>query len=257
MKKILLTGSTGFIGKALRKKLKNKFIIDAPQLDTRNFIKSNHEYQYIFHFGAPSSQVLFNRNLEYCVHTTIMGFINVLNIAKKSGAKLVYPSTGLLSTPKEYWNEYALCKYLTERIAKQSDVETLGLRIFASYGPGEEHKREYKSVIGLFLDDVLNNKKPLIYGDGSQKRDFIYIDDVVDLITEYAQKHTGIKEIGSGQSTSFNEVIRIMEEITGKDIDPQYGDKPSTYIDETKHYTPFHRTSLKDGIKRYWDYLND
>lgn len=97
---------------------------------------------------------------------------------------------------------------------------------------------------------------PVIFGDGSQKRDFIFIEDVVDQIIDNSKRKTGIVEIGSGQCFSFNSLIQIIENATGGNIDPVYGEKPNTYVEETKCTGGKAKTSLKKGIKEYWEYLN-
>lgn len=244
--KAIITGD-GLIGDALFRRLKcdvftNEIIYFDP--DKR--------YKYVFHFAAPSSQILFNRNPEYCTYVTIRGFLKVLRYCRETGAKLIYPSTGLLSMGAT--NEYAMCKYLTEKIAEKSGVETLGIRIFAGYGPGEEHKRDYKSVIGLFLDEMINDRQPVIYGDGNQRRDFVYIDDIADNILEMAEAKTGIQEIGSGISWSFNEIVDVVNKVIGKNIKPIYIDKPGNYVNETVCEHPIKNpTPLEEGIRKYYE----
>src|SRR5436853_4577313 len=106
--------------------------------DPKTFEPLDYKDDYLFHFGAPSSQILFQRKPEFCVDSTINGFINASKACKEHGIKLVYPSTGLLSTGET--NAYARCKKICEDLAPK---DALGLRIFASYGPQEAHKRDY------------------------------------------------------------------------------------------------------------------
>jgi UDP-glucose 4-epimerase len=244
----ILTGSTGFIGKNLFKSL----CCDVFNDDIRYF-DTEKRYHYVFHFGSPSSQVLFKRNTSYCIDTTINGFLRVVSYCKRTGAKLIYPSTGHIS----YNNEYAKCKSLCESIAQNSGIESLGIRIFAGYGPGEEHKRDFKSPVGLFLDDIIHDRQPIIYGDGNQRRDFVYIDDIAENIIEMAETRVGIAEIGTGVSHSFNEVVEIINKVTGKNIKPIYADKPQNYVEETLCKNPIKTpTSLEEGIEKYYENPN-
>ena len=91
-------------------------------------------------------------------------------------------------------------------------------------------------------------KKPIIWGDGTQTRDFIYIDDVIDNIIELSDKRTeGIYEIGTGINTT-NEVVSINK--LGTDIKPKYIPKPDSYIQETPVKAVPCKVSLEEGIKR-------
>jgi UDP-glucose 4-epimerase len=250
--KVLITGSTGFIGSALSKKMPDAIKLED---DIRYEINIDERARYVFHFAAPPSQVLFQCNPEHCINVTINGFLRVIEYCRQTGAKLIYPSTGLLSMGAT--NEYAMCKHLTEKIAEKSGIETLGVRIFAGYGPGEEHKRDYKSVIGLFLDEMIHDRQPVIYGDGNQRRDFVYINDIVDNILEMAETKTGIQEIGSGISWSFNEIVEVINKVLGKDIKPIYIDKPGNYVNETVCEHPIkNHTPLEEGIRKYVESYN-
>lgn len=257
--KAFLTGSSGFIGNAIRNKIgnaiRNKLCLytETKDSDIRK-LEISSRYRYVFHFASPSSQILFSRNPEYCISTTINGFLRVVDYCRQSGAKLIYPSTGHIN----YNNEYAKCKSLCEIIAQSSGIESIGIRIFAGYGPGEEHKRDYKSPVGLFLDDIMHDRQPVIYGDGNQRRDFVYIDDIVDNILEMAETKNGIAEIGTGVSHSFNEVVEIINKVTGKNIKPIYIDRPQNYVEETLCNNPIKtHTPLEEGIKKYYEYLSE
>ena len=82
------------------------------------------------------------------------------------------------------------------------------MRIFAGYGPGEEHKKNYASLITLFLKSISKNKSPLVFGNGKQTRDFVYIDDITKCIICAAERKTPrILNVGSGKSYTFIEVI--------------------------------------------------
>jgi UDP-glucose 4-epimerase len=299
-KKILITGVCGFIGKNLTKKLMNEnriigvdnfeysnkdemknFIkdiefIEADVSKKEAFEKLPKDIDYIFHFGAPSSIILFKKNPLHCYTETILGMLNVLEFAKSINVKkLIYPSSGsvyagnkmphketILPKPR---NLYAAAKIACEGLAfsYQDFVSSIGLRIFAGYGPGEESKGEFASVVYLFIRDVLNDKPPTIFGDGSQSRDFVYIDDIVEAIIRAVEiDYTGIINIGSGVSTSFNKLIDVINELLGKSIKPIYVPSERNYVEALRASTTLMKKLLKikttplgEGVKKFISYL--
>lgn len=235
-KKVALSGHDGFIGGHLVRALQDAgaevTIILGDIRDRTTFRNLNYKHDYYFHFSAPSSQVLFKRQPMYAAEVTLKGFINAAKICKENGIKLIYPSTGLLS--QDRMNEYALCKKLCEQIHLDEGLDAIGIRIFATYGPGEDHKRDYASVPFLFARDMVNGLSPEIYGDGKQKRDFIFVDDTVHGVMFLSEtRENGIYDLGSGVGTTFNELVAIINKELGTDIEPVYIDKPGGYVDET------------------------
>jgi UDP-glucose 4-epimerase len=291
-KKALVIGGAGFIGATLVRKLVAQnaevVIIDnfsfgqakkIPQecrLIGGNVVNSETfsqvgEIDYIFHFGAGSSVILFNKNAQKYIYETLSGFINVMDFAGRIGVKkVIYPSSGSVygkaptphgekaSTPLPT-NLYGKCKLICENIASLYSIPTVGLRIFAGYGPGEDHKGEISSVVTLFLNSILRKERPIIYGNGSQSRDFVYIDDVADAVLNSAEESVqGIINVGSGKSYSFNEVLEILNTTLGTSIHASYVNKPVDYLEKTladttmmKKLLKIKPTSLRNGITRY------
>ena len=255
-KEVVITGFDGFIGRTLERTLKAQGAIvkrlPGDVRDPETFASLNYETDYLFHLAAPSSQVLFARNKAYCSEVTIKGFINAADACKKNGIKLIYPSTGLLSQRKT--NDYASCKLISERYAEMIGVDSLGIRIFATYGPSEGHKRDYASVPYLFASEMVANRQPVVFGDGSQTRDFIYIDDTVLGIMELAERcNDPVVDLGSGNAVSFNDIIALINEQLSKPIMPFYVDSPKGYVSETLAksndiYSPV--VSIQEGVKR-------
>lgn len=270
-KRILITGSKGFIGRHLYRRLidlgayvefittdelNNWDIRDAELV--RQKITRHHDY--VFHFAAPSSQILFKRNPEYCIDVTINGFLNVARACREKNVKLIYPSTGILSQGK--MNEYARAKKVCEDIHLGTGLDALGLRIFAGYGIGEAHKRDYASVPYIFTRNVLEGIKPVIYGDGTQSRDFIYIDDLVNAILVLAENATEqIVDVGSGTSTTFNEILATLKDVHGKGFSVSNIPAPKNYVEKTsadvsimQKYNCEAKTTMIEGIKKIYTY---
>lgn len=300
-KNCIVSGGSGFIGQNLVKKLLDEgakvFVIDnfsfgakKSSVDSRAFIIESDirgkkwikylpplKYDYFFHFGSPSSVVLFNKYPKECRDITINGFLNVLNFCKENKTRLIYPSTGSLYSglkpphsenaklKEEFMNNYAKTKFDLEKIQKEHpEVNSLGLRIFAGYGPGEKHKEEFASVPYLFAKDMVQNKPPLIFGDGNQTRDFVFIEDVIEAILILAEKaKEPIINIGTGKATQFNELINIINEILGKEIKPRYIQKPNLYLESTladlsilqKYYTP--RWGIIECLEKTIQYIKE
>lgn len=181
-------------------------------------------------------------------NTTVCGFTNALEWATDENIrKLVYPSSGSVygntSLPQSEGmipnptNLYGVGKLACEMIVRtyQDRVPNVGLRIFAGYGPGEGHKGEFASVFSLFVASILQGKSPVIYGDGTQTRDFVYIDDVVKAMVAAIKENVEneIVNVGSGKSYSFNEVAAHVSNILGRDVKPTYVDKPQRYLENT------------------------
>lgn len=229
MKETIILGKDGFIGRALAKK----------QLPFG-----------IYYFDSPSSNILFDENLEWCVRKTIVGFMDLLDRVKKTGEYLVYPSSATVYNKNTH---YAKTKSILEELVDIYGLQnqTLGLRIAAGYGTGESDKGRYASVVYQWCQQMKFGQRPTIYGDGTQTRDFIFEDDIADNIERLANDHvTGIVDLGTGVNSSFNEVVQTINYVLEKSLEPKYVDKPKNYVPETKVNAVPCKYSLEDGIRK-------
>lgn len=237
---ITIMGRNGFIGNKLWEEHK----LLGAELNTIPDKNS----EKIFYFGSPSSVILFNKNLDYCMRETIDSFLSLASLCKENDIYLVYASSATVNNKN---NSYARCKAILEEIHHAYNLNALGLRISAAYGENEEHKGEYSSIIYQWCKLMSEGKSPVIWGDGTQTRDFIYIDDVIKNIMEMSKnKTTGIVEVGTGINTSFNEVIEIINDILGTNIKPTYIKKPMEYIHDTPVKPAPYSFSLRMGIEK-------
>lgn len=292
-KKFLITGGAGFIGTAIARRLydENSQIVILDDFSTGRFenielrcevVKGNvadansfheiHDVDYVLHFGAPSSVVLFNRNPEKCLTETIIGTRNIFEYSKNTGVKkVIFPSSSSVygntplpqseTTSTTPTNLYGVAKLACENIAKlYSDVvPSVGLRIFAGYGPGEVHKKEIASVITLFMENIAANFRPVIFGDGTQSRDFVYIDNIVEAVLKSIENSfTGLVNVGSGESHTFNETIDLINFFLRKKIRPRFVEKPKRYFEHTladitkmKNVLELSPIGLEDGLRKY------
>ena len=249
---------------------------DVSKKDTWDGIPT--DIEYIFHLAGPSSVTLFKRYPERCYYETIFGLYNVLEFAKKNNVKkVIYTSTGSLYAGNRMphreelypigYNLYAAAKIAIEALANSysNHVKSLGLRVFAGFGPGEERKKDFGSVIAIFAMDALKGKRPVIYGDGNQVRDFVYIDDVVKALLRGAEiEETGIINVGTGKGITFNEIWKTIKDHLGTNIEPEYIEKDINYVEELEADTFKMRRILKvfpqpteEGIRKFLDYLKN
>jgi nucleoside-diphosphate-sugar epimerase len=205
------------------------------------------------------------------------GTLSVLSAAREKGVRrVVLASSSAVygdspDTPKREdmtpnpLSPYAATKYISEIYAKMyNDVyglETACLRYFNVYGPRQSPHSEYAAVIPKFICSVLDGVSPVIFGDGNQTRDFIYIDDVVEANWAAADM-PGARgrniNIGCGQEHSVNELVALLKEVFGTDMRPEYrpprkGDLVHSVasvekLEQMLHCAP--RVSLKEGLAR-------
>lgn len=208
----------------------------------------NIEYKYLFHFASPSSIILFNQNPNTCVQETVSGFMNALEYCSKRSIRLVFPSSGSLyagtALPQKETsivnlsaiNAYAKTKHTLEQIqyARGEECDTLALRIFAGYGPSETHKNDIASVVYSFCKTMHAGESPVIFGNGTQERDFIYISDLANAIITLAEHcNEKVINIGSGKSISFTDLVTTINSVIGAIIKPIYVESPNGYLERT------------------------
>jgi UDP-glucose 4-epimerase len=193
----------------------------------------------IFHQAAiPSVQ----RSVENPIATNeanIKGTLNVLIAARDCGVKkVVYASSSSVygDTPELLKREdmkpnplspYAVSKLTGEYYCKVFSeiygIKTVCLRYFNVYGPKQDPTSEYAAVIPRFINRVLNNQPPVIYGDGDQTRDFTFVGDVIKANILAMEKNVeGVFNIACGRKISINELANKIMEIMGVKLNPVY-----------------------------------
>jgi UDP-glucose 4-epimerase len=215
------------------------------------------------------------RNNPKLVGEAINDAITVFEYAKKKECNVVYASSSSLyngnkppyreDMPIYVTDYYTECRYAIERLAKLYNtlygVKSIGLRFFSVYGPREKYKGKYANIITQFLWAMLKDEQPVIFGDGNQTRDFIYVGDIVKALMLAMEKdfEYEIFNVGTGVVYSFNQIIDSLNELIGKNIKPIYKPNPiKNYVNDTLADTVKAekmlgfkaKTTLKDGITR-------
>ncbi len=172
----------------------------------------------------------------------------------------------MLPLPK---SPYAVQKMMGEYYARLYhelyDIETVCLRYFNVYGPRQDPSSPYSGVISVFLKNALQNGTPIIYGDGEQYRDFIFVRDVVraNLMAAGTVKAAGkVFNIGMGGFVRINELLNIVCELTGVNISPSYAESRAGDIRESvanvelvKNLLGFKpEYTFKEGLKQTFEW---
>jgi UDP-glucose 4-epimerase len=197
----------------------------------------------VFHEAARNI-IVSTRNPREDYEVNIGGTLNVLLAVREcSVPRVVYASSASVYGNPRYLpiNEddstnmlspYAVSKFAGENYCK-AFYESYGLstsmvRYSNVYGPAQRPDNPYCGVIAKFFETAMEGKAPRIHGDGEQTRDFTYIDDVVDatLLAGVSPKAEGqVYNVGTGRETSVNQLARMIIQITGAQIEPEYVDR--------------------------------
>jgi UDP-glucose 4-epimerase len=192
---------------------------------------------YVFHEAAIASvpQSLENPLASHEVNVT--GTLNVLLAARDNKVKkVVYASSCAIygnepTLPKredmapDPQSPYAVNKlaaeYYCEVFHRVYGLPTVALRYFNVYGPRQDPDSQYAAVIPKFIQKALDGKAPVIYGDGEQSRDFVFVKDVVAAnLLAADSKANGVFNIGTGESISMNALADTIIRLSGKTITP-------------------------------------
>jgi len=192
----------------------------------------------VFHMAAIAS---VQRSVEDPSRVGVEGTLNVLVAARDVGAEkvvfassaAVYGDSPLLPKREDMRPEpkspYAVSKLAGEGFCLAFNevygMRNVALRYFNVYGPRQDPNSEYAAVIPKFVSAYLAGEAPVIFGDGEQTRDFVYVKDVVRAnILASEGSVQGVYNIASGTRTSLNELSGIIKEITGSEVEAVYSE---------------------------------
>lgn len=287
MQSILVTGGAGFIGsnltlrlQALHPSARIVVVDDFRSGDFRNlegfrgdFVAADasrldwsaqfgeRTFDAIFHEASITDTTVHDQELQ--THDNVEGFRRVLEFAKPTHTPVVYASSaatyGIGSAgamkedqPPAPANVYAFSKVQLDNLARMyarehNSWKIVGMRYFNVYGPRESHKKAAASMIFQLYNQMKNGQRPRVFREGGQRRDFVYVKDVVRLtIAALHAPKSGIYNCGSGVAFSFNEVIAELNRSLGTNLDPEYFDNPYSFY---QPHTEADLTAAKNDLK--------
>lgn len=297
--RVLITGVAGFIGSHLARRLVEagyevKGIddlsagvltnVDPRVVFVRGDIRSRAIYpvfedvEAVFHLAAKNCLADCLEDPVAAAEVNVAGTANVLEACRRAGvAKLVFADTsaeyeGLSDFPSRVDRVAPRSVYAQSKRAGAMFCEAYerfhGLclttvRYFNVYGPAQDWRRTIPPLMSALVIKLLRGERPLIYGSGAKRRDFIYIDDVTDfnvLALEDPRLDHHVYNVGSGQNHSVNEVFATVEAVLQTGIRPIYandlpGEAEVTLADITNErrlgWSP--RVALREGLERSID----
>lgn len=264
--KIIITGGAGFIGSHLTKELiKNNEVLVLDNLETscKNSLPEEARFEevdirnrsklsevidefnpsIIFHLAAYNDAIGSIKDTEKCISTNVIGTVNLLELCKEYDInKIVYASSGGLSygEPKRVPMDeahglkpvypYGVTKscgsLFISDYARRYELDFAVLRLGSVYGP-----RANGGVMKNFFEKIRDGESPVIFGDGSQTRDFVYVSDVVKGLVAAAEQGHGYYNIGTESQISILELFNLIKSIVGHNMDPIFKDRWQGDID--------------------------
>ena len=240
-----------------------------------------HGVDYVIHLAARMSVVKSVNDPLETNHVNVDGTLKVLMATRDAKVRRfvfaascsVYqeaPTTPSIETePARPITPYGVTKYVGELYAqvfgRVYGLENVCVRYFNVFGPRQDPTSQYSGVLSRFMLAILEGEPPVIYGDGEQTRDFIFIEDVVDEMLQACEVSGASGKVFNGASgvrITLNEVLKQLEKITGKKIQVKYepartGDIRDSWADislarKILDFEP--RVPFEEGLRRTWDW---
>ena len=261
-----------------------KEALDSRVLFTRGDVRDQpklwtllHDIDVVYHLAAKVSlpqSILYPREYN---DVNVGGTVALMEAMRAINARrIVLASSGTIygdqkrqpvdeQVPPDLRTPYAVSKLASEHymftLGRHYGIQAVALRIFNAYGPGQALPPAYPPVVPQFLDRILRGGSVVVFGTGKQTRDYVYVEDVVDALIA-AGERDGIDgeviNIGSGVETSVNDLIRLIEEVTGRSAHVLYNEEQSGGVrrlvadiekaERLLAYRP--QVSLREGLER-------
>lgn len=249
MAKVLVTGGRGTIGVPLVKELKTRghevWQVDLQHCAEPNYFRADisqyrqlkrvfdQQYDFVYHLAAEFGRINGEEYYEEVWQTNVIGTRNLLEFQKEQGFKLIFTSSseiygesGNLSLkeglsdeqPLFQQNDYAISKWVNEmqilNFQKKFNTETVRVRLFNAYGPGENY-HPYRSVVCLFCYRALHNRPFQVFKN--YHRVFMYIDDLIPTLANISERFIPgrVYNIGGSEYRSVEELAELVLKYTG------------------------------------------
>jgi UDP-glucose 4-epimerase len=288
----LVTGGAGFLGSALANRLQSdghvvSVLDDLSNGDARNlepgirFTEGDVDtipllwsllngVDCVYHLAARVSVAQSILHPRDYTRVNVGGTVSLMEAMRDTGVRrVVFTSSGAVygRQPEQPVHEsdlgnpdspYAVSKQAAEQyihtIGELWGIETVALRVFNAYGPGQSLPRSHAPVVPRFIQQAISGGSVVIFGDGRQTRDFIYVSDVVDALVKAAVT-TGINRdvinIGSGTETSIEELVQAIEAAAGISVSRIYNKEKSGGVQRL--VADISRAKVKLGFRPHRD----
>jgi UDP-glucose 4-epimerase len=301
--RILVTGVAGFVGSNLARRLLDRGYavkgIDNLSAGTLENLDERVEFHQVdirdpeihdlcegavalFHLAAKNCLTECLKNPLEAASVNVVGTLNLLEAAREAKVpKFIYADTsaeyeGITAFPTKEENirpvgVYAASKHggatFCESYRELYEMNVTVLRYFNVYGPAQDWRRVVPPVMSSFILRLLRGERPIIYGTGEKRRDFIYVDDVNDFhlaVLENPRSNGRVFNVGSGINFSINEIYRLVEELLRTGLEPIYkpdlpGEAQVTLADinaaRELGWEP--RVDLHEGLRRSAQYIRE
>jgi len=218
-------------------------IIEADIAEGQNLPRFLEGADYVIHQAAIPSVPKSILDPVKSHHANVNGTLQVLNASREANVKrVVYASSssvygdsptlpkheGMMPNPlSPYGAQKLFAEIYCQVFSRAYGLETVSLRYFNVFGPRQDSTSQYSGVLALFIAAVLQNKRPTIYGDGLQSRDFTYVQNVVEANLQACTVPVvagQVFNVACGDRITVNSMLHQINKITGKDIAPIYAD---------------------------------
>jgi UDP-glucose 4-epimerase len=291
----VVTGGAGFIGSNLVDALVSRgdevVVVDDLSSGKREFLNPGATFvvgdirvgidaagaDLVFHLAAQADVTTSVKRPQHDAAVNVVGTVQVLEAARAASARVVFSSTGGAiygecdgpapeSSPRRPVSPYGIAKLCAEEYLggwnRIHGSQHVVLRFGNVYGPRQDSSLE-GGVVSIFLERMHRGEATVIFGDGLQTRDFVYVGDVVGAMLAAAETAGGVYNIGTGEETTVRDLHRLCAEVAGVEDAPRLegarlGEARRSVLDVSNAaarlgWRP--ATPLREGLRRTWHWL--